>query len=316
MPSEIKQFTASVPEARLDLFLTKVFPAFSRGFLQKLIQEGRVTMDGKVCLKPSKALKPGVAIVVEVPEIRPLEMLPEAMPIPIIYQDEDIAVVDKPPGMSVHPGAGISTGTLVNALLFHLNALSGIGGVERPGIVHRLDKDTSGLMVIAKNDLTHRALVEQFAGRQVKKTYLTIVHGIIKQDEFTVDVPIGRDTRDRKKMTVTPRGRMAITDFEVGRKFYPHACLLYCHPLTGRTHQIRVHLASQKHPVVGDKLYGGSYRTKSVALLKDFPRQALHALELKFRHPRTGRSLHFTAPVPADMEALLAELEVLPIAAK
>ena len=311
MPSETKRFTAGKAEARLDLFLTRVFPRYSREFLQKLVKEGRVTLGGKACAKPAKPVPAGMEVVVEVPEVRPAEVLPEALALPILYEDEDLAVVDKPAGMSVHPGAGQSTGTLVNALLHHLDNLSGIGGVERPGIVHRLDKETSGLLVIAKNDAAHQALSEQFAGRTVKKTYIAVAHGVIKQEEFTVDVPVGRDTRDRKKMTVTPKGRMALTDFQVAKNYYPHACLLYCFPMTGRTHQIRVHLAAQGHPIVGDKFYGGNPQRRSVPLLKEFPRHALHAHAIKFRHPRTGRALSFESPVPQDIEALLQEIEKL-----
>ena len=311
MSSEVKRFIAEKPEARLDLFLTRVLPRYSREFLQKLVKEGHVTLSGKACAKPAKPVTAGAEVVVEVPEARPTEVLPEALDLPILYEDEDLAVVDKPAGMSVHPGAGQSTGTLVNALLHHLDNLSGIGGVERPGIVHRLDKETSGLLIIAKNDAAHQALSEQFAGRTVRKTYVAVAHGIIKQEEFTVDVPVGRDTRNRKKMTVTPKGRMAITDFQVAKNYYPHACLLYCFPMTGRTHQIRVHLAAQGHPVVGDKLYGGNPQGKSIELLRGFPRHALHAFTIKFKHPRTGRALSFESPVPSDIEALLREIEKL-----
>jgi len=308
---ETARFITQQPENRLDLFLTKVLPQFSREFLQKLIKGGQVTVGDKLWTKPSKNLAAGIEVIVEVPDVKPLELLPEFLPIPIVYEDEDLAVIDKPAGMSVHPGAGQSTGTLVNALLHHIKDLSGIGGVERPGIVHRLDKETSGLIVIAKNDFTHQALSEQFAGRAVKKTYIAIAHGVIKREEFTVDVPIGRDTRHRKRMTVTPQGRMAITDFQVVKNYYPHACLLYCHPMTGRTHQIRVHLSVQSHPIVGDKLYGGNPQRKSIELLREFPRHALHAHAIKFKHPRTGRTLGFDSPIPEDMERLMEELERL-----
>jgi 23S rRNA pseudouridine1911/1915/1917 synthase len=308
---DILKFVTAQPEHRLDLYLTKVLPHLSREFIQKLIRGGQVMVGGKPWTKPSKNLKAGVEVVVEVPDIKPLELLPESLPLTLIFEDSDLVIVDKPSGMSVHPGAGQSTGTLVNALLHHVKNLSGIGGVERPGIVHRLDKETSGLIVIAKNDFTHQALSEQFAGRAVKKSYIAIAHGVIKQEEFTVDVPIGRDTRHRKRMTVTPQGRMAITDFQVVKNYYPHACLLYCFPMTGRTHQIRVHLSVQSHPVVGDKLYGGNPQRKSIELLKEFPRHALHAYAIKFKHPRTGRSMKFECPIPEDMEHLMEKLEIL-----
>ena len=304
-------FITQRPEDRLDLYLTKVLPQFSREFLQKLIKGGQVRVAGRAWTKPSKNLAAGIEVVVEIPDIKPMEILPESLPITVVFEDEDLAVVEKPAGMSVHPGAGQSAGTLVNALLHHMHDLSGIGGVERPGIVHRLDKETSGLLVIAKNDFTHQALSAQFAGRAVKKTYIAVAHGVIKQDEFTVDVPIGRDTRNRKKMTVTPKGRMALTDFQVVKNYYPHACLLYCFPMTGRTHQIRVHLSVQTHPIVGDKLYGGNPQRKSIELLREFPRHALHAHAIKFKHPRTGRTLGFQSPIPEDIERLIEELEKL-----
>ena len=307
---ESVRLVADAPQGRLDRFLADRLSHLSREFLQKLIREGLVRVDGTPQAKPSRPLKAGAVVEVEVPAPVPMQVLPEDIAVPILYEDEDLAVIDKPAGMSVHPGAGITTGTLVNALLHRMSGLSGIGGVERPGIVHRLDKETSGLIVIAKNDAAHQALSEQFASRQVRKLYYAIAHGISKQD-FTADMPIGRDARQRKRMTVTPAGRMAVTDFIAEHNWAPHACLLQCRPMTGRTHQIRVHLAAQGHPIVGDKTYGGAVQRKSIELLRDFPRHALHAGEIRFTHPRTERTLNFKSPFPADMEGLVAALDKL-----
>ncbi len=304
------RLVAEAPEGRLDRFLALRLPHLSREFLQKLIRGGRVRVDGVPQAKPSRPLKAGSVVEVEVPAPIPMELLPEDLPVPVLFEDDDLAVVDKPAGMSVHPGAGITTGTLVNALLHRMRDLSGIGGVERPGIVHRLDKETSGLIVIAKNDAAHQALSEQFATRRVRKIYFAIAHGIAKQD-FTADMPVGRDARHRKRMTVTPAGRVAVTDFIVEHNWPPHACLLQCRPLTGRTHQIRVHLAAQGHPIVGDKTYGGAVRRKAVEALRDFPRHALHAGEIRFRHPGSGKELRFASPLPKDMEGLMAALDAL-----
>ena len=307
---ESVRLVAEAAEGRLDRFLADRLSHLSREYLQKLIREGLVRVDGTPQTKPSRPLKPGAVVEVEVPAPVPMQVLPEDIAVPILYEDEDLAVIDKPAGMSVHPGAGITTGTLVNALLHRMQDLSGIGGVERPGIVHRLDKETSGLIVIAKNDFTHQELSEQFATRRVKKIYYAIAHGKSKQD-FTADMPIGRDARNRKRMTVTPAGRMAVTDFIVERNWLPHACLLQCRPLTGRTHQIRVHLAAQNHPIVGDKIYGGAPQRKSIELLRDFPRHALHAGEIRFLHPRTTKDLHFESPLPEDMQGLIEALDAL-----
>jgi 23S rRNA pseudouridine1911/1915/1917 synthase len=304
------RLAVDAPQGRLDRFLALRLPHLSREFLQKLIREGLVRVDGALQTKPSRPLKAGSVVEVEVPPPVPMEVFPEDLAIPVLYEDEALAVVDKPAGMSVHPGAGITTGTLVNALLHRIQGLSGIGGVERPGIVHRLDKETSGLIVIAKNDAAHQALSKQFATRRVKKVYYAVAHGIAKQD-FTADMPIGRDARHRKRMTVTPAGRMAVTDFIVERHWPPHACLLQCRPLTGRTHQIRVHLAAQGHPIVGDKTYGGAPQRKAIALLRDFPRHALHAGEIRFVHPLSGRELRFECPLPGDMTELMAALDGL-----
>jgi 23S rRNA pseudouridine1911/1915/1917 synthase len=304
------RLAVEAPEGRLDRFLALRLPHLSREFLQKLIREGLVRVDGAPQTKPSRPLKPGSVVEMEVPAPVPMAVPPEDIAVPVLYEDEALAVVDKPAGMSVHPGAGITTGTLVNALLHRMQDLSGIGGVERPGIVHRLDKETSGLIVIAKNDAAHQALSEQFATRRVKKVYYAVAHGVTKQD-FTADMPIGRDARHRKRMTVTPAGRMAITDFIVERNWPPYACLLQCRPFTGRTHQIRVHLAAQGHPLVGDKTYGGAPQRKAIGLLREFPRHALHAGEIRFIHPVNGKELHFESPLPADLQGLLAGLDGL-----
>lgn len=304
------RLVAEAAAGRLDRFLADHVPHLSREFLQKLIKEGLVRVDGLPQTKPSRPLKAGAVVEVEVPAPVAMDVLPENIVIPILFEDGDLAVIDKPAGMSVHPGAGITTGTLVNALLHRMQDLSGIGGVERPGIVHRLDKETSGLIVIAKNDAAHQALSEQFATRKVRKIYYAIAHGISKQD-FTADMPVGRDARHRKRMTVTPAGRMAVTDFIVERNWPPHACLLQCRPFTGRTHQIRVHLAAHNHPIIGDKTYGGAVQRKAAEVLRDFPRHALHAGEIRFIHPGTGKELHFESPLPQDMQGLIETLDGL-----
>jgi 23S rRNA pseudouridine1911/1915/1917 synthase len=277
--------------------------------VQALIDEGHVLVDGA----PGRAagrLRAGQAVELRVPELRAAEPLPERIALAVVHEDDDLMVVDKPAGLVVHPGAGAPAGTLVNALLHHAKSLSGVGGVLRPGIVHRLDKGTSGLLVVAKHDAAHRALSEQFAGRTVVKEYLALVLGVPRASAGSVDRPIGRDPRNRKRMSVSaPRGREARSTWSLVEAF-DGAALLRVRIHTGRTHQIRVHLASLRHPVAGDATYGGTRPPGSrsaaarEALLR-LARPALHAARLEFTHPTTGKRLAFEAPLPEDLAQVL-----------
>src|ERR1041385_2675817 len=282
---------------RLDRFLAERLPAFSRSRLQALSREGLVTVNGKPA-RPRDLDRGSDAIEWREPQITKIEAQPEAMDLEILFEDDDLLVINKPAGLVVHPGAGHQTHTLVNALLAHCKNLSGIGGKERPGIVHRLDKETSGALVIAKNDAAHRDLAKQFADRTIGKIYLALVAGTLRKSSGTIDAPIARHPVQRKKMSVARRaGRSAKTEYRVLRSS-GDASLVECTIHSGRTHQIRVHLHHLGHPVLGDKLYGGK-RAGS------FPRQMLHAWKLSFRHPRTGKTMNFTAPIPQDLETAL-----------
>ena len=283
---------------RLDVFLSAQQTEISRSRLKKLIVEGRVTVNG---LKRPVGYKvrEGDQITIQVPALVSLDTSPEPIPLNIIFEDEYLIALDKPAGMVVHPGPGHSTGTLVNALLHHCTDLSGIGGVERPGIVHRLDKDTSGLVLVAKTEPTHKNLSSQFKNREIHKEYLAIVKGNVKKDRDSIHSAIGRHKTHRKKMdTTTLKGREAYTEYQVihRSKSWSYLRLL---PRTGRTHQIRVHLASIHHPVIGDKLYGGKSTDPKME------RQALHAYQLELHHPITGENLSFCAPLPPDIVAFL-----------
>jgi len=286
---------------RLDVFLADSVSGISRSYAQKLIKDGAVSVN-TAPEKASYRVRAGDTVCVALPAPIPDIVLPERIPLDILFEDEHLIVINKPRGMVVHPAPGHSRGTLVNALLEHCHDLSGIQGTLRPGIVHRLDKDTSGVMVVAKSDVAHLSLAKQIKDRTVTKTYLAIVKGNFREDVITVDLPIGRHAADRKKMAVNAlKGRQATTVFSVLERFGGHT-LLSCHLLTGRTHQIRVHLAYIGHPVIGDLKYGkGS---------EDFPitGQALHSAALKFVHPIDGRQLGFTAPLPQDMKRVLAIL--------
>lgn len=273
---------------RLDVLISS--GDISRSRAASLIEEGCVTVGGKVQLKPSMKPEAGVPVILTVPEARPAQAQAEDIPLEILYEDDDLAVVIKPEGMVVHPAAGNESGTLVNALLYHLNSLSGIGGELRPGIIHRLDKDTSGLLLIAKNDETHVALSEQLSSRQMEKHYRAVVAGHMRESSGVVDKPIGRSPQDRKKMAIVPDGRNALTEWTVLRE-YPQSTLLDVHIITGRTHQIRVHMASLGHPVLGDVIYG----TKRMPPAK---RLMLHAYSLSFTHPKTNERMTFCAPCP------------------
>ena len=274
---------------RLDVILSKD-GELSRSRAAALIKDGCVTVDGRTEVKPSFKAESGAAILLDMPEAKPARAEAQDIPLEILYQDEHLAVVIKPCGMVVHPAAGNGDGTLVNALLFHLDSLSGIGGEMRPGIVHRLDKDTSGLMLVAKDDQTHAALSEQLSNRQMEKHYRALVYGKMKAPDGVIEKPIGRSKTDRKKMAVVENGRWAKTEWKV-LKEYPDRTLLDVHIITGRTHQIRVHMASVGHPVLGDVLYGHKR-------MPDAPRLMLHAYSLAFTHPITGERMEFTAPCP------------------
>jgi len=297
---------------RLDRWLAREVPDQSRSRLQSLIEAGAVLLEGKPA-RASSRLRAGQTVVVRIPAPRPAAPRPEDIPLKVVHEDDRLLVIEKPAGLVVHPGAGVAQGTLVNALLHHVRDLSGIGGELRPGIVHRLDKGTSGLMVVAKDDATHRDLVRQFAGRTVEKEYLAIVLGVPRPARGVVDSPIGRDPVNRKKMSLRARrARAARSDYEVA-EVLDGAALVRVRIHTGRTHQVRVHLASLGHPVAGDALYGGrrapaSGRDTAREALRALSRPALHAARLAFDHPGTGERLAFESPLPPDLEELRQRL--------
>lgn len=315
-----KQLSLIVPdeaaEDRLDSFLGEHVPDLSRTRAKELILEGLVTLNGSPA-KPSATLEVGDVVEAEIPDLRPLEAVPEDIPLDIVYEDDDIIVVDKPAGMVVHPAPGALSGTLVNALLGRARSLSGLGGELRPGIVHRLDRDTSGLIVVARNDVAHRKLAAAFQERKIGKVYLALAWGVFHENSGRVEEPIGRMHSDKKRMWVVPEGRPASTRWKVIEEF-PYATLLEMRPETGRTHQIRVHLAHLRRPVIGDASYGGvkenlgdvppHYRREAAKLSKAALRQALHARRLHLRHPTTGRNMTFVSPIPPDFADLLAAL--------
>ena len=295
--------------ARLDVFLTSVLGGHSRSNIQRLIKEGFVHVDGRAA-KANQPMKTGQTVVVELPE--PIDPAPqaEALPLPIVYQDTDLIVVDKPAGMVVHPAAGHSSGTLVNALLHHVGDLSGIGGEKRPGIVHRLDRGTSGLMVVAKNDAAHEELSRQFHDREVEKEYIALVWGEVQAGR-RIDAPIGRDPANRKKMSAKARrSRDAVTRIVKAEKFGVVLTLAHIAIQTGRTHQIRVHLSAIGHPIVGDSLYGGVHRRVpgDLRAVTHLSRPFLHAARLVFTHPTENRRMEFTSPLPDDLQRVLDEL--------
>jgi len=286
---------------RLDVYLTKGMNEVSRSNIQKLITSGQVTVNDKT-MKTNYKIKTSDVISVTMPEVRSLELMAEAIPLDVIYEDDDIIVVNKARGMVVHPATGNYSGTLVNALLEHCNDLSGINGVARPGIVHRLDKDTSGVMIAAKSDRAHISLAEQIKEHTASRRYLTIVHGNIKEEQGVIKGPIGRHSSDRKKMAVTfVNSKEATTNFRILERFGDYT-LVECKLLTGRTHQIRVHMAYIGHPVVGDPKYGPERRHFPIV------GQALHSTELTIKHPVTEESMVFTATLPDDMQIILMDL--------
>jgi 23S rRNA pseudouridine1911/1915/1917 synthase len=299
---------------RLDQFVVRMVEGLTRSTVQRLIETGAVVVSGCTA-KPSLKLKGGERITVTVPTPEPAAAQAEAIPLDILFEDADLVVVNKPPGMVVHPGAGNSSGTLVNALLGHCGDLSGVGGELRPGIVHRIDKDTSGVLVVAKHDRSHLALARQFKEHSCKRVYLAFVYGSPRTDTGRIEGAIGRHPQDRKRMSGTARhGRHAVTHWRVlGR--YGEVTLLRLRLETGRTHQIRVHLSEAGYPLVGDSLYGGAGRAKNLRdpqlrrLVGELGRQALHAKTLGFVHPASGAYMEFDTELPADMARLLAYLE-------
>ena len=288
---------------RLDRFLAESVEGLTRSAAARLLEEGRVTADGKAAGKNYR-LRGGEALAVDAPDPEPTEALPEDIPLDVVYEDGDIIVVNKPVGMVVHPAPGHPDGTLVNALLFHCaGSLSGVGGALRPGIVHRIDRDTSGLIVAAKNDFAHQGLAAQLQDHSMRRTYEAVVVGHLREDRGTVDAPIGRCPTDRKRMAVTERNsRAAVTHYEVLRRFRGYT-YIRCVLETGRTHQIRVHMAYIGHPLYGDTVYGAKRPAA------DMTGQCLHAVALDLTHPRTGERMHFTSPLPAEFTALLEKLE-------
>ncbi len=313
--------TAGTAGGRLDRLLAEEIGGFSRSRIKALIEDGRVSCDGATITDPSYRVKPGQNFAIFVPEAAPASPLPEPLALDIVYEDEDLIVIDKPAGMVVHPAPGNNEGTLVNALLAHCgDSLSGVGGVRRPGIVHRLDKDTSGLIVVAKNDAAHEGLSRQFEERMIERAYLALVWGVPVPPSGEIEGNVGRSPKDRKKMAVLRSGgKTALTRYRLIRRFGQAASLVECRLATGRTHQIRVHMAHIGHPVIGDGTYGGGLtaaRRRSVganaeALIGQLGRQALHARLLGFRHPKSGKLLNFESILPHDINILITELEIL-----
>lgn len=299
--SDYLDFVVEAPAARLDRYLAERQDRLTRAHIQKLIKEGLVTVNG-LPVRASQRLRPSDRIRVTVPPPTPLELVPEPLPLSIVYEDADIIVVNKPAGLVVHPAPGHRHRTLVNALLAHCPDLAGIKGTIRPGIVHRLDKDTSGLLVVAKNDAAQQSLSRQIAQRAILKGYLALVVGRLARERGTVDAPIGRHPRDRKRMAVVPEGREAVTHYQV-LSYYRDCTLVDVRPVTGRTHQIRVHMSYLGHPIVGDPIYG-----RGPARRVEVPRLFLHAYLLGFRRPSDGSWLELRSELPVNLEAALEPL--------
>jgi 23S rRNA pseudouridine1911/1915/1917 synthase len=293
---------------RLDRFLVSVLEQQSRSQIQKLIADGRVTVARRDA-RANLSVREGDRVSVEIPAVAPARVESEALPLEILYQDADVAVLNKPPGMVVHPGAGHPSGTLVNALLHHIDDLSGIGGERRPGIVHRLDRGTSGVMVIAKNDAAHQELARQFHDREVEKEYIALVWGVVQAGR-RIDAAIGRDPGNRQKMSARARHARDAVSRITRAHHMPGLTLCQVAIHTGRTHQIRVHLSAIGHPIVGDPLYGGVHRRVpgDIRAVQRLERPFLHAARLVFNHPRDGRRMEFAAPLPDDLTAVLEEL--------
>ncbi len=318
--------TVTIPDthvnARIDRALADLLPAISRSRLKALIEAGEVTLDGAIVTNPAHKVQPGQVAGLSVPPPVAAEPTAQDIPLDIVFEDKDLIVLNKPAGLVVHPAAGHADGTLVNALLHHCgDSLSGIGGVKRPGIVHRLDKDTSGLMLVAKNDMAHAALSAQLADRTMSRTYQAAIWGVPKPPLGRISAPLDRHTRNRLLMAVLTGGREAVTNYTVLDTFGDMASLVECRLETGRTHQIRVHMAHIKHPVIGDPLYG-LQKTGAAGYMKrarveganaeaitTFPRQALHAVALEFDHPRKNKRMRYEIKLPKDINDLLKNLK-------
>lgn len=290
--------------ARLDVVLSLTFEELSRNHIQKLIEAGQVTVNNKECKIKKMLLKLGDEVEITIPEPEEIEITSENIPLDIVYEDEDLLIINKPKGMVVHPAAGNLTGTVVNAVMYHCgDSLSSINGVKRPGIVHRLDKDTSGLLMIAKNDVAHQSLAKQLAEHSITRAYRAIVYNNFNNDEGTIDMPIGRDPKNRLKQTVTElNSRRAVTHYKVIERFGDFT-YLELKLETGRTHQIRVHMAFAKHPVLGDKVYGPQKKIMGAET------QILHAKKLGFVHPRTGEYMEFESELPEEFLRMLNKLK-------
>ncbi len=298
---------------RLDHFLANRDPDFSRATLQRLITDGHITIDGQVT-KPSHKIKPGDVIVLTVPRAEPLTIEPQPIPLEILYEDDALLVLNKQAGLVVHPAPGNWSGTLVNALLHHFKtgtgSFSSIGGKERPGLVHRLDKNTTGVMVVAKQDRAHASLVNQFKRHTINRVYEALIWGVPKKLRGIIEVAIGRDTKDRKKFSArTARPKASATEYRVAEQFNKLVAHVELFPQTGRTHQLRVHLSAIGNPILGDPTYGG----KKVAAVRDvaIPRVMLHAKVLGFLHPVSQRAMNFVSPLPADMSAVVNQLRAM-----
>ncbi len=304
IPSEIDLQVETTGE-RLDRWLSQKLSHFSRSQLQKLIEQGRVELNGKVCRLKKQKLETGDYLHLSIPPVEPLDLTPENIPLDILYEDESLVFVNKPAGLVVHPSPGHSNGTLVNALLFHCDNLAGIGGVQRPGIVHRLDKDTTGVLVVAKTDYAHRHLQAQIKAKTAQREYVAIVYGAPAREQGTIDMPVGRHPVERQKMAIVPvekGGRRAVTHWQILERLGNYSWLKF-RLETGRTHQIRVHSAALKHPIVGDPVYSSA---RSVGV--NLKGQALHARRLSLQHPVSGEIIEAIAPLPENFNKLLAGL--------
>ncbi|MFC5588497.1 RluA family pseudouridine synthase [Sporosarcina soli] len=293
------EITEELEGSRIDKALTTIQPNWSRTQVQQWLKDGLVLV-GTLPVKPNYKVKQGDIVAVDEPEVEELDVVAENLHLEIVYEDKDVLVVNKPRGMVVHPAPGHTTGTVVNGLMYHVKDLSGINGVLRPGIVHRIDKDTSGLLMVAKNDQAHVSLVDQLVAKSVTRVYTALVHGHIPHDNGTIDAPIGRDPKDRQSMGIIDKGKHAVTHFKVLERLGDYT-LVECRLETGRTHQIRVHMKYIGYPLVGDPKYGPK---KTI----DFGGQVLHAGTLGFNHPATDEYLEFTSPLPDDFQALLEQL--------
>ena len=304
MATDTRLFVAECDYKRLDVFLDGQTEEFTRSRIKKLIEDGQVSVQGKVVKKAGEGVRAGSEVVLAVPEAVEYTVKAENIPVDIVYQDEDIAVINKPQGMTVHVGNGNAEGTLVNALLYALDSLSGIGGVLRPGIVHRIDKDTTGLLVVAKNDKAHVSLATQIAEKSARRVYYALLEGCVKEEKGRIITDIGRHPQDRLKMAVLPdgEGKIAITDYEVLARFGTEFTLCKFILQTGRTHQIRVHAKHMGHPCVGDPVYG--FKKQKYKLSG----QLLHAIELSLTHPKTGERMIFNAPLPQEFQTVLEKL--------